>query len=249
MDTLFIGQKLVTLDSIASTNEYAKSIAKNDQHIDGMVIRALDQFAGKGQKGNIWHTEPGKNLTFSIILKPFFLKANEQYYLNAAIAIGVQSYLQKKIDAKVSIKWPNDILVEKEKIAGILIENVLVGNNIQYAIVGIGININQTTFPDNIRATSLSIKTNLKPYSLERELKILCSFVEQVYIRFRTQPSAIMDEYKKYLFGLNEEMRFIHKGTTIKATIYDVSKEGRIMLRKDTGTIISADNKEIRFLF
>jgi BirA family transcriptional regulator, biotin operon repressor / biotin---[acetyl-CoA-carboxylase] ligase len=249
MDTLFIGQELITLDSIASTNEYAKTICKNNLISDGAVIWAKEQFAGKGQRGNVWQAEPGKNLTFTIVLKPFFLKVTEQYFLNAAIAVGVQLYLQKKLKHKVEIKWPNDILIEKEKIAGILIENILSGNNIQYSIVGIGININQINFPDSIRATSLLLKKNEKLFSLEKELKSVCSSIEQIYLRFRTNPASIMDEYKKHLFGLQQEMLFIYKGSTIKASIFDVSKEGRLMLKKDTGTIISADNKEIRFLY
>lgn len=248
MNTLFTGQTLIKLESVDSTNSYALNMCKNSEPAEGTLVWAIDQFAGRGQRGNTWKTESGKNLTCSLILRPGFLKATEQYYLNAAIAVGVRNYLQKKTKEPVVIKWPNDILVGKEKIAGILIENSLQGMNIQYSVIGMGININQTEFPENIRATSLAV-LNKKTYSLEKELTELCSVIEYIYLRFRPNPELIMHEYKKHLFGLNKEMMFLYKNTTIKAIIYDVSKEGRLLLKKDTGTIISCDFKEIKFLF
>src|SRR5690606_4492328 len=105
---------------------------------EGTVIMAVDQYAGKGQKGTSWQSEPGKNLTFSLLLTPAFLDPKNQFSLTVAMSLAVARWLESLLRAAVTIKWPNDIYVSDRKIGGILIENILKGNIWKSAIVGIG---------------------------------------------------------------------------------------------------------------
>eukprot|EP01137_Pigoraptor_chileana_P015025 Opistho-2@5140 len=108
-----------------------------------MVIITDNQTAGRGQRGNVWEASIGENLTFSLILKPNFLKASEQFQLNVAVSLGVLDCLSEYIDEDLKVKWSNDIYFQNQKMGGILIENTLQGYQIGYSVIGIGLNINQ----------------------------------------------------------------------------------------------------------
>lgn len=140
-----INPSYIKLSSTNSTNSYLAKIASDSKH--GTVVSTIEQTAGRGQRGNSWEAEPGKNLTFSILLRPETIDARQQFAISEIVSIAITTTLQKHIPAKrVVIKWPNDIYVEDMKICGILIENSLMGNKISYSIAGIGININQKRF-------------------------------------------------------------------------------------------------------
>lgn len=202
-----IGNKIIELNSVDSTNKYANEMisARNTQDIiAGTVIWALEQFAGKGQQDTIWISEPQKNLTFSIILFPTFLNPGYLFLLNETIALGIYDFVKSiiKTDAsmcsdKVKIKWPNDIYVEvplqpiqkggklkeNKKIAGILIENAIVESKVASSVIGVGLNINQEKFPCadwNIKPTSLKLITG-KTYDLRACLKELLRAIDKRY--------------------------------------------------------------------
>ncbi|HZX59878.1 MAG TPA: biotin--[acetyl-CoA-carboxylase] ligase, partial [Mucilaginibacter sp.] len=117
---------------------------------DGTVIMADDQHAGRGQQNNRWHSEPGKNLTFSLLLRPSFLSVTRQFDLTRAVSMGIIEALRPFLGEKLKIKWPNDIYYEDRKMGGILIENTLQSNQIKNSVIGIGLNINQEAFPAEI---------------------------------------------------------------------------------------------------
>ena len=119
---------------------------------EGTLILTEDQTRGRGQMGNKWLTEKGKNLTFSIVLYPSFLRPNQHFYLTQFVSIAIQEVIQELLpDKGIKIKWPNDLYVENRKLAGILIENILSGHRIQSSILGIGLNVNQVQFPTNFK--------------------------------------------------------------------------------------------------
>ena len=123
---LFVGHNLITLNEVDSTNTFLKdAVSKSTPLLDGTVIMAEKQFAGRGQAENSWQTEPGKNLTFSILLKPGFLSVDKQFELNKAISIALNDVLIKYIPDSAFIKWPNDLYIRTKKIGGMLIENLL----------------------------------------------------------------------------------------------------------------------------
>src|SRR5690606_25093723 len=123
-------------------NELSKSTPLHE----GTVIMAVDQYAGKGQQGTVWQSEPGKNLTFSLLLTPFFLSPKHQFRLTVAVSVALVRALATLLGERVAIKWPNDLYVGDRKIGGMLIENILQGPRWKSAIIGIGLNVNQTVF-------------------------------------------------------------------------------------------------------
>jgi len=138
--SIFSEKQIIHLKSINSTNDFAAALIKNNETAEGTVIWADVQTAGKGQKGNVWNTEADNNLTFSFILHPLHIHPSEQFMLNKAISLGIVDYLKTIIDPlMLKIKWPNDIYAGKMKLAGILIENEILGNSLQTAIIGIGL--------------------------------------------------------------------------------------------------------------
>ena len=166
--TLFIGQNLVKLSEVNSTNTYLKElVSKSEPLIEGTVIMADHQFAGRGQKDNIWYSQAGKNLTFSIYLKPSSLAVSKQFVLNMVICLGIVDALKPILGNDSKIKWPNDIYFKNNKLGGILIENSTKGYQLKESIIGIGLNVNQKDFPESLsRVTSIS-NVLLKDYNLD----------------------------------------------------------------------------------
>ena len=154
-NSLFLGKKVIYMPSCHSTNDIAMEMARKSDIPEGTVIITDDQLKGRGQRGNEWVTAAGKNITMSIVLKPNFVKASSQFSLNMAISLAVNATVKQLLsEINCSVKWPNDVLVNRKKISGILIENSLSGKNLDYSIVGVGLNVNQPII-NGISATSL----------------------------------------------------------------------------------------------
>ena len=146
-NTRFVGHRLVKLIKVDSTSSYLKTLLSNfEPLVQGTVIMADEQYAGRGQNNNKWLSQRGKNLTFSIYLVPHFLAAHQQFKLNQAITLGITDSLTKLLGNSCKIKWPNDIYFKEDKIGGVLIENTVRGNKISESVIGIGLNVNQTVF-------------------------------------------------------------------------------------------------------
>ena len=161
---------IIWLDNAESSNDEArKAIAKLDNL---SVVSALEQTKGRGQRGNRWSSQPGENLTFSLVVKDFRIKANEQSAISQATALSLVDLLSRH-EIKARIKWPNDIYAGDEKICGILIENSLKGSEIDWSIIGIGLNVNQTAFPEDLpNPTSMKLCTgNSNPYNTREILE------------------------------------------------------------------------------
>ena len=161
---------IIWLDRVKSTNDEAR---RHISEIDNLsVLSALEQTDGRGQHGNKWSSQPGENLTFSIVIKDFRIKSNEQSAISQVTALSLTDFLEShEISAK--IKWPNDIYVGDEKICGILIENALMGQEIDWSIIGIGLNVNQLIFPNDLpNPTSMGLcNKNKYPYNTRKLLE------------------------------------------------------------------------------
>jgi BirA family biotin operon repressor/biotin-[acetyl-CoA-carboxylase] ligase len=187
------------------------------------------------------------NFTFSILLKPSFLTPDQQFYLNIVIALGVFQYLCQRTDSHVSIKWPNDILVNQKKICGILIENTIQGSTIQCAVAGVGLNINQQSFASE-KATSLKNITG-NDYVLSAELDLLLSLIEKKYLQLRQgQAKDLLRDYHQHLFGLGVQRTFRSAGNEFSGTITGIDPIGRLKVNTDAGERVF-DLKEIEFVF
>ena len=136
--------KIIKLDAIDSTNTYLRQLSSEEKLDDFTVVTAASQTAGKGQMGTKWASEKGKNLTFSVFKKVSCLENDEQFYISMATSLAIYNALKGFQIPKLAIKWPNDILSENQKICGILIENVIQNSKMTAAIIGIGLNVNQT---------------------------------------------------------------------------------------------------------
>lgn len=215
---------------------------------EGTVVKAEEQYEGRGQRGNNWKTEAGKNLTFSILLFPTFLRTTEQFFLSEVVSLGVTDMLKAVSGENFSIKWPNDILFEEQKICGILIENSIRKNSLQNSIAGVGVNINQMEFSNELNATSLK-KICGRDFENERLFKTLCGFIEKRYLQLRGQDSTLIEEeYHQRLFGLNELRSFKKDNKTFEAVIRGVKPNGELKLELENGEKRSFRFKEVEFL-
>ena len=247
--TLFVGQNIVTLKRVDSTNNFLKNeLSKSTPLLEGTVIMADEQFAGRGQTNNTWVSEPGKNLTFSLLLLPRFLNPENQFLLNKSISIGINDVLTRIIGENLKIKWPNDIYFNDNKLGGILIENILRGNIINSSIIGIGLNINQTEFPADIKNVT-SLKQILhRDYDLTELLAELCSSIEYRYLQLRAgKLDAIDSEYLNNLYKLEQIHTFRMGDQEIEGLITGIDKNGLLEISID-GKLRKYNFKEIAFI-
>jgi len=254
---------LVEVDNTTSTNDYGLKLFSHNHPIEGTVIFAHHQTKGKGQYDKTWESEPGKNITMSIILYPTFLSAYKQFYLNQAISLGIYEFVKDCIlDAgcwlldktrnqkkeEVKIKWPNDIYVGDSKIAGILIENNITGSKINASVVGIGINVNQTKFNSYIpNATSLKLITG-KAHSIKKLIQKLCWFIEGRYLQLKAGKYDLLKrDYLQSLYGYQQYRDFKTDGKTIHAQLLGVSEEGKLIVESNQ-RLMTYGFKEIAFV-
>jgi BirA family biotin operon repressor/biotin-[acetyl-CoA-carboxylase] ligase len=244
--TLFLGKNLIYLPSCHSTNDIAAEKIQNSQTFDGTIVITSDQTAGRGQRGNNWEALPGQNITMSVILKPDFLSAASQFSLNIAVSLGVYEFLSKYVAENLCIKWPNDVYVGNRKMGGILIENSLSGNRLSYAIVGIGLNINQLNF-NNDKAISLRLATQQDEFDLEMLIGELCISLEKYYLQLKNgHADRQKEQYLKILYRFDETHYFIKNGSRFQGKIVDIASSGQLMLEVK-GKIQYFDFKEVAF--
>jgi BirA family biotin operon repressor/biotin-[acetyl-CoA-carboxylase] ligase len=180
---LFLGKNLISVPECHSTNTALQALHDTSPQTEGTIFITAHQSAGRGQRGNSWEAEPGKNITFSVLLNPAFLPPADQFKLNMAVALGVAHGLQGLINAQVLVKWPNDLWVRERKVGGILIENQLRGHHLSSSIVGIGINVNQQRFQSPL-ATSLAVEAGHE-FQLQEVLEAVAESLEGEYLRLR----------------------------------------------------------------
>jgi BirA family biotin operon repressor/biotin-[acetyl-CoA-carboxylase] ligase len=219
---------------------------------EGSVFYSFDQQKGRGQRGNEWLGEPNKNVAFSLILTPQFLAADQQFYITKMISLAVADLMSDLIPlpaSEIYIKWPNDIYIRNKKIGGILIENILKGQIIQYSVVGIGLNINQVDFPIGLNsATSVKIESG-KETDLTTVINLLCEKIEGFYLIFRYNYKRFDEEYLKRLYRYNAIAKFrLTSGEELEGTICGVTSSGKLQLKELSGNLSEFDLKEIQFI-
>ncbi|HEY8927601.1 MAG TPA: biotin--[acetyl-CoA-carboxylase] ligase [Mucilaginibacter sp.] len=247
---LFVGQNFITIPQVDSTNNYLKELASNSKPVmEGTVIMAENQFAGRGQQQNGWHAEPGKNLTFSLLLKPHFLAITDQFDLVRAVSLGVYDALEPLLGNELKIKWPNDIYYSGQKLGGMLIENMIQGGQIKNAIVGIGLNINQEKFPEHL-PNALSVKQILhRDYDLKALLSEICRHIEAWYLNLKAgKISLVRNTYLSRLYWLNEKKVFRSKEGEFAGTIKGVRDNGILVVENTNAAELEFSLKEIEFV-
>ena len=254
MQTLFIGQQLIFLHEVDSTNTYATNLLRNVNVAEGAVIFTDNQTQGKGQRGAIWNSEIGSNITVSCILKPHFLSIKNTFYLCKISALAIYDVLTELLPNSqfdIKIKWPNDILVNQKKIAGILIENNFNRDVIQHSVIGIGINVNQMEFKDlQHSASSLKLLTN-QVYNKNDILEKLCQQLEKWYLKLKALKFSEIDEhYLNRLFGMNRLCLFSNTNNNeFSATIIGIDPDGKLILKHTDGKLYYYDVKEVKLVY
>lgn len=218
----------IELDTVDSTNNYAMGLVHAGTAQHGTGVLARHQTNGKGQRGKVWETEPGANLSFSIIIKPNLL-ITQAFQLLATVAITVRNQLEKYMGDETSIKWPNDLYWRDRKTGGILIENIIRGNEWQWAVIGIGINVNQTQFgqlqnPVSIKQVS-GKQTDVPTLAKQLQKAVTDALNDLALNGF----DAYFEQYNLHLFRKHEIVRLKKENRIINTRINCVNTQGQLV--------------------
>ena len=218
------------LDTVDSTNNYAMGRVDAGLAKHGMLWFTKEQTAGKGQRGKTWATEKEKNIAMSLVLEPARLKITNQFHLNAAVALSCFDFFLKYGGDETKIKWPNDLFWRDRKAGGILIENKFQGKVWKWAVVGIGININQIKFDEGLlNPVSLKQITG-KSYNtvdLANELYVL--LMKNLGELKTKNVLILMELYNEHLYKINKKVTLKKGGVKFETVIKEVSAQGRLI--------------------
>ena len=246
---LFSVMNIIKLGAITSTNDYLKELTAG-RYVDNFtIVSAEEQTAGRGQMGTGWSAQPGKNLTFSILIRDLITEIQSIFYLNAAVAVSITAALQQTRIDDISIKWPNDILAGNKKLGGILIENNIRANGEIFSIVGIGLNVNQTDFSGLPKATSIALLTG---NAVDKEM-ILTTTAENlrrnVSALLNNGAELIWESYLGQLYKKNKPMMFEKDDQKFMGIIKGVSKNGNLCVQHEDDRLAEYAVKEIQMLY
>ncbi len=245
-----IGHRVITYPFIDSTNNEAWRLLKNETLDEGTLIRAGYQTAGKGQGSTTWESKAGSNLNLSLILRPSFLPASRQFIMNQAVAISLSEAIANFCpDEHVKIKWPNDIYIGLKKVAGILIENSVMGSVMEVSVIGIGVNVNQLSFHSDAANPISLAQVHGKELDLESCLHTICHYFEIWIGHLKNgEEEKIRQQYMNLMLGFGKHQMFMDTSGLFRADIIGVSEYGKLILEHH-GIRKEYDNKEIRFIF
>ncbi len=240
---------IIKLNAIDSTNSYLKKLSTEKELNNFTVVSTEYQINGRGQMGTTWESSKGKNLIFSVLVNFEELLITHRFYISMAVSLGIIATLNNQFDIKFKIKWPNDILAERDKVAGILIENTFKGNNIRQAVIGIGLNVNQTEFSNPLKNVISLINLSKKKIDRDLLLKQLIKNIQSQFMLLKEKKLKLLKEnYLKGLYGYKINLNFIdiNKNNFI-GKIIGVDEDGKLELMAKNKTIRKFNLKEITF--
>ncbi|MBZ9627687.1 biotin--[acetyl-CoA-carboxylase] ligase [Psychroflexus sp. CAK1W] len=242
--------KVVKVDATSSTNSFLKEFVKINTEKKTYCVVAHHQVDGKGQRGTGWESEAGKNLTFSVYLPGLKSIHKEAFKLSALVALGLKNVLTTYDMPKLFIKWPNDILSRQFKIGGILIENMMTQNQEGASVVGVGLNVNQESFPNLPSASSMRILSG-KSFSLDNLLEDILTEFEQIPDLFnRSSYKEVMSSYYDSLFRYNKVSVFQFPDNSLaQGLLRGVDNHGRLIVEFEEDRLESFDIKEIQIKY
>lgn len=242
--------QLIKLSATDSTNAYLKDLMSNNNLGDFTVVMAHTQLKGRGQMGTQWLSEPGKNLTFSVLVKAQDIKVSDQFLLNIFVSLAIYETLSQLQVPDLKIKWPNDIMSGHSKICGILIENMLSGQHIQASIIGIGLNVNQITFNNLPNVSSLKLLLG-KTLNLEELLFNIIGNLKSLFGKsVESDRKSLFKMYEARLFRKDKPSTFSNqKDERFMGFIKGVSGEGRLKVLLEDDVLKEFNLKEVKLLF
>ena len=225
-------KNFIILETVDSTNNYAMGIVQKGVANSGDAVFALEQTAGRGRRGKSWESRKGENIVLTVISEMQWLPVLSQFHLSVAVAVACHDFLSGYVENDIKIKWPNDIFINDRKAGGILIENVIKGHIWQWAIMGIGLNVNQEEFETgNLRAISLKqiIGKSFNARSLARELH------EDVLVKISElkngEYNKLLETYNKNLFARNKKVKLKKGNIIFETTVERVSPSGELVTK------------------
>lgn len=227
------GSKIYTFDTIDSTNNCARALA-GCWADEGTVIIAEQQTAGRGRLGRSWEANPNENLTFSIILRPR-MPAEAINLLPLSVSVAVAQAVEQVTGVRLECKWPNDLLANKKKVAGILLEGSFSGSSVEWIVIGIGINVNQTIFPGDLaqKATSLKLATNS---DIDRTV-LFRSILESLERYYRTGTDSgfqsILPDWIARSTMIDKNISLMENGKVVTGVVKGLSRDGGLILRTE----------------
>ena len=242
----YFGSHIIQIDRVSSTNNYAAKLLNQTKIPFGAVIMAQFQDDGRGQRGAVWQSKPGENLLFSAILDGSLMKECPPFYLSKCVAVSIKDTLSYFLKHKIHLKWPNDVLVERRKIAGVLIESQWKGNNLFSSIIGVGLNVNQTHFEYGFDATSMKL-LSANDYDLKEVLQVLCTKLNFNFNRLLSKEySDLQQDYLSSLYKYNEKTHFKIGDKLEEVVLKDVNENGMVSLEMLGGKIKEYDFSQVR---
>lgn len=249
-----LSENLLILEEATSTNSYLMQLVQSSEETIPSLfsVLALNQVEGRGQRGSQWHSKPQEDLTFSFVLRSGGLRPTELYAVSEFAAVGllktIARYLDEEQKRRLSIKWPNDIYYGEHKIAGILIENSITGDKIDYSVVGIGLNLNEQHFaPELPNPISLKQITGQSYEPLEVHARLMRRFG---FMREDFHLGNYAEVHRLYMHRLYRREglhNYTDKDGTFKAEIADVLPSGHLVLQREDGSRSTYAFKEVRF--
>jgi len=245
-----IGDEIIRLKEVDSTNRFFMDWIRREKVREGSLVISDYQTAGKGMDGSNWESEPSMNLTFSFVLYPAFLAMEAQFYLNKVISLGLVDLVREMLPDRddIRIKWPNDIYIGDRKVAGTLIQNGIKGSRFDFAVIGIGLNVNQASFiGEAINPVSLFMASG-HTFDLEEVLAKTLEKIEHRYMILKQGDKQSIDEdYLLQLYKSHQLAPYVYRGKSIQAKITGVNSYGHLILEIPGEKIIECDLKEIKF--
>ena len=242
--------KIIKLDAIDSTNSFLKELAQQSPLENYTVVVTNHQTKGRGQTHTNWTSEPFKNLTFSTLITNLSVSIDKAKYINYAASLAVFNSLQKHQIQNLSIKWPNDILSANKKVCGILVENTFRRDQIKNSIVGIGLNVNQTMFPEDLKnVSSLQLLTD-KEYNLDALLlEITGNLKDNITLLNDKKYDVLEQNYLAVLYKKNIPAMFKDANNqSFLGKIIGISKTGELQIQLEDETVKNFGIKEVSFL-
>ncbi|MFN3874954.1 MAG: biotin--[acetyl-CoA-carboxylase] ligase [Flavobacteriales bacterium] len=240
------GQPLLEFDSVESTNKTAAELVAAGTATHGAAILAHEQRDGQGQRNRHWQSVAGRDLTFSLVCTPKGLRADRQFALSKVAALAVHDALRERVQGDVRIKWPNDLLIEGRKAAGILIQCDVMGEHVGTAIVGIGLNVNSAAFPHELAATSLLLETRTE-HPLREVLQRVLERFGHWWRKWESAPEAGLQTYTDRLWTRGRWAPMVLDGTAITARALDVDEQGRLLIEAEDGSVAAYGLDRLRF--
>ena len=242
--------RIIKLSAIDSTNTFLKQLSSAEELTDFTVVVAESQTNGRGQMGTVWRSQASKNLMASVFIDISFLNTEKSFYISMAISLAISKALKFFQIKNVKVKWPNDILADKCKISGVLIENVIKNNQLQGSIIGFGLNVNQLKFKNLPSATSMKLLSG-KTYDIEEVLdRVLKQLKGYIQLLKDDQFEMLKAQYEKELFRKNKPSTFEDaKGLRFSGFIKGVSNSGYLQVLLEDDILKEFDLKDVSLLY